>query len=75
MFMNKVFGIAISLALLAAGIVLVVFGINANNSFGSQVSRTFTGSPTDRATGFLVGGIACGVVGLVGLLWSGRSNS
>ncbi len=74
--MNKGFAIGISLALLAAGIVLVVFGVNANNSFGSEVSRAFTGSPTNKTTWLLVSGIACGVLGLAGLLWgAGRNNS
>ena len=61
--MNK----PISLALLVAGIVLTVIGINATNSFSSSVSRTFTGSPTDKALWMLIGGILMGVVGLVGL--------
>jgi capsule polysaccharide export protein KpsE/RkpR len=42
--MNKL----ISLAILAVGIVLVVFGVAATKSFGSDVSRFFTGSPTDK---------------------------
>jgi len=61
--MNK----SISIALLVAGVALTVIGINASNSFGSSVSRAFTGSPTDKAVWMLVGGIFMGVVGLVGL--------
>lgn len=61
--MNK----AISLALLAAGILLIAFGINASNSFSSEISRTFTGSPTDKAMWMLIGGVVAAVVGLVGL--------
>jgi hypothetical protein len=68
--MNKKF--AISLALLAVGIVLIVFGINANKSLSSEVSRTFTGSPTNKTTWLLIGGIACSVLGLVGLFWKGN---
>ena len=37
--MNKI----VSLALLVGGIVLIVIGINATNSFSSDVSRFFTG--------------------------------
>lgn len=62
--MNKI----ISLALLAGGIVLIVVGINATNSFGSDVSRFFTGSPTDKAVWMLIGGIVAAVVGLATLL-------
>ncbi|MGA2866772.1 MAG: DUF3185 family protein [Verrucomicrobiota bacterium] len=64
--MNKI----ISLALLAGGIVLIVIGINATNSFSSDVSRFFTGSPTDKAVWMLIGGIVAAVVGLATLLRS-----
>lgn len=62
--MNK----ALSIGLLVIGIVLVVFGINASNSFGSGVSRFFTGSPTDKTIWLLIGGILASVIGLIGLL-------
>lgn len=58
----------VSLALLAGGIVLLVFGINATESFGSDVSGFFTGSPTDKAVWMLIGGIIATLVGL-GLTW------
>ena len=54
----------ISLALLAGGIVLVVIGINATNSFSSDVARFFTGSPTDKAVWMLIGGSVATVAGL-----------
>ncbi len=60
--MNKI----ASLALLAGGVVLVVLGINAMNSFSSDVSRFFTGSPTDKAVWMLIGGIVAVLVGLFG---------
>jgi hypothetical protein len=59
---------AISLAILAAGIVLVVFGINASNSISSDISRVFTDAPTDKAIWMLVGGVIVTAIGLVGLL-------
>ena len=62
--MNKI----ISLALLVGGIVLIVVGINATNSFSSDVSRFFTGSPTDKAVWMLIGGIVAGLVGLFGVM-------
>lgn len=62
--MNK----AISLALLVGGLVLLIFGFNASESFGSDVSRFFTGSPTDKAVWMLVGGVVLIVTGLIGLL-------
>jgi hypothetical protein len=62
--MNK----PLSLALLAGGIVLIVFGVNASNSLGSDVSRFFTGSPTDKAMWLLIGGAVAAVAGVVGLM-------
>jgi hypothetical protein len=62
--MNKM----ISLALLVGGVVLIIVGINATNSFNSDVSRFFTGSPTDKAIWMLIGGIVAVVVGLGGTL-------
>ncbi|HEX3799881.1 MAG TPA: DUF3185 family protein [Verrucomicrobiae bacterium] len=62
--MNKI----ISLALLAGGIVLIIIGINSSNSFGSDVSRFFTGSPTNKAIWLLIGGVVAAVAGLIGTL-------
>lgn len=59
--MNK----GIALALLAVGIVLIIFGVNATESFGSEVSRFFTGTPTDKSMWLLLGGIAATVVGVI----------
>ncbi len=59
---------AVSLALLAGGILLIVFGIMASTSLTSDISRFFTGSPTDKAIWMLVGGVVASVVGAVGLL-------
>ena len=58
--MNKILG----MALLAAGIVLIVFGINASNSLGSDISRFFHGTPTDKSIWMLTGGIVTAIVGL-----------
>jgi H+/Cl- antiporter ClcA len=58
----------IFIALLIVGILLTIFGISEMESFGSDVSRFFTGTPTDRSMWLLIGGIVCGVVGLFGLL-------
>jgi hypothetical protein len=61
--MNK----TMSLALLAGGIVLLVFGYNAAQSTSSAFSRIFTGSPTNKAIWMIVGGTVACVVGLIGL--------
>ncbi len=64
--MNKI----ASVALLSGGVVLIIFGINATDSFGPDVSKLFTGSATDRAVWMLLGGAVATVVGLV---WTVRS--
>jgi Protein of unknown function (DUF3185) len=62
--MNKL----ISTVILAAGIVFVVIGVAATESFSSDVSRFFTGSPTDKAIWMMIGGIVAIIIGLGGLL-------
>jgi hypothetical protein len=66
--MNKI----VSIALLVGGVILMILGINATNSFSSDVSRFFTGSPTDKAVWMLIGGAVAAVVGLVLTLRSGK---
>lgn len=57
--MNK----AVGLALLVVGVILIVYGINGSHSIGSQVSQTFTGSPTNKTLGLLIGGVVAAIVG------------
>ncbi len=61
----------LSLALLAGGVVLIIFGISAADSFNSQVSEFFTGSPTDKAIWMLVIGIVLAIAGLGGTVFGG----
>jgi len=59
--MNNIVGLAI----FALGVVLLIFGFNEAHSFSSDVSRTFTGNPTNRSMWLIVGGAAAVIVGLV----------
>jgi hypothetical protein len=68
--MNK----ALFIALFVGGVILAGFGINATNSFGSDVSRFFTGSPTDKAIWMLVGGVVMGIAGLAGLVLTAKKT-
>lgn len=61
--MNK----GMSVALLVAGVILLVFGLNAYHSASSDVSRFFTGAPTDKALWLLIGGVVAGITGFLGL--------
>jgi multisubunit Na+/H+ antiporter MnhB subunit len=65
--MNNITGLAI----LALGVVLLIFGFNESHSFTSDVSRTFTGNPTDRSMWLIIGG-AVAVVAGIGVAVAGR---
>ena len=59
---------ALYLSLLAVGILLLGFGLNAHESFTSEVSELLTGSPSDKAIWMLVCGVVAAVIGAIGLL-------
>lgn len=65
----------ISIALLAVGVLLSVWGINASDSFGSDVSRFFSGSPTDKTIWLLIGGVFMSIAGLFGLFRGSVSSN
>ena len=68
--MNK----SISLALLIGGIILIIYGVSANDSTASGVSRFFTGNPTDKTMWLLIGGAIASVVGGIGLLGGSKTS-
>jgi hypothetical protein len=68
--MNK----GISVALLVIGILSIIWGISVSESFSSDVSRLFTGSPTDKAVWLLIGGVVVALVGLFGFLRGTKAN-
>jgi hypothetical protein len=59
--MNRI----LAVVLLAVGVSLLVYGVQASQSFSSDLSRFFTGSPTDRTIWLMVGGLAASIAGLV----------
>ena len=65
---------AISIAPIVGGIVLLYFGGQAFNSVSSEVSRVFTGSPTNKAIMLIVGGVIATIAGLTGMAVSGRKR-
>jgi hypothetical protein len=67
--MNK----PISLALLVGGIILIIYGIAANDSTASGFSRFFTGNPTDKTMWLLIGGAVAAVAGFFGMLRDSKS--
>jgi hypothetical protein len=66
--MNRVAAIL----LIVVGGCLLVYGLQASQSFSSDVSRLFTGSPTDRAIWLCVGGAAALVAGIALFLRGGK---
>ena len=68
--MNKI----ISLVLIVAGAALIIYGINATNSIGSDFSRFFTGSPTNKSIWLLIVGFVLAAVGAGGLLTGSKST-
>jgi hypothetical protein len=69
--MNK----AIGAACLAVGVILLIFGLNAGDSFASELKETFTGNPTNRAMWLTLGGVALLVIGLVSVVRGGRAST
>jgi len=67
--MNK----PIALALLVVGLILIIYGISANDSTASGFSRYFTGNPTDKTMWLLIGGAVATAVGAFGLLRGSKS--
>ena len=68
--MNK----GMSAAFLVVGILLIIWGVSATESFSSDVSRFFTGSPTNKAVWLLVTGIVAAIVGLFSLARGPKGN-
>lgn len=65
--MNKIIGVL----LVAGGVILLITGINASDSLGSEFKEFFTGSPTNEAVWMMIGGGAAAIVGLA-LVLRGR---
>jgi len=65
---------AILIAVLAGGILLLIFGIAAYDSTSSDLSRFFTGSATDKSIWMLATGVAAIVFGILGLSRESKRN-
>ncbi|OWJ57764.1 DUF3185 family protein [Paraburkholderia caledonica] len=65
---------AISIALIVGGILLLYFGGQAFNSVSSDLSRVFTGSPSNKAIMLIVGGVVATLAGITGIALSGRKR-
>jgi hypothetical protein len=54
----------LGLVLLAVGVALLLFGVNATDSVADTLKEGFTGKYTDKTMWFIIGGIAAAVAGL-----------
>jgi hypothetical protein len=58
--MQKVVGVVS----LVAGVLLLVWAYNISHSLSSQLQQAVTGSPSNRATYFFIGGAVLSIFGL-----------
>jgi len=58
---------AISIALIVGSVVLLYFGGQSFHSLSNDVSRFFTGSPTNKTIWLIAGGMVAMLAGLIGL--------
>ncbi|PTX91711.1 DUF3185 family protein [Opitutus sp. ER46] len=65
----------LSIALLVIGCALIIYGVSASTSFSSDVSRFFTGNPTDRSIWLLIGGVVAAIVGIGGMIRGGTPHN
>ncbi len=65
----------VGIAVVVIGVILLVMGIRAFDSFNSQVSKFFTGSPTDRAVWLTIGGIVAIGLGAGAAMLPSRSTA
>ena len=66
---------AVCLVLLVAGIILLIYGINAHDSLASSAKQAVTGTPTDRSIWLIVLGVAGIIVGGLGTMFRRRGPS
>jgi len=62
------------LVLLIGGVGFMIGGIDAANSFNSDVPRFFTGSPPDKAVWMFIGGSVATTAGLT-VGWRSRNRA
>lgn len=60
----------LGIILLVVGVILMIFGFNASQSLGDQVTETVTGRFTDETMWYIIGGAVAIVVG--GFMTLGR---
>lgn len=62
------------IVILVLGVVLLLFGMNAADSFGEQLREGLTGQFSDTTTLYIIGGILAIVVGCLLAAFAGRPH-
>ena len=57
-----------SLVLLIVGVILLIWGVRASDSYDAGFARMFSGTPSAKAVFLLITGLAATVIGLAGAL-------
>lgn len=65
----------VALILIAVGVTLFLFGLNATDSLSDRFSNFFTGQFTEHTVWLLVLGLAAGVAGVLMLITSSRRRA
>jgi hypothetical protein len=58
-----------SIAFLVVGVILLVYGLNASDSFGSSINRAVNGAPSDKAIWLIAGGVLGIISGAFGIFF------
>jgi uncharacterized membrane protein len=69
--MNRI----LSFVILAVGIILLIYGINAHGSIVSSAKEAVTGTPTDKSLWLIIVGVIATIVGGYGSFFGGRSSN
>jgi len=65
----------VGIVLLVVGVIVLIVGMNASHSVADQVSNTFTGRFTRETAGYIIGGGAAALLGLLMMLLGLRGKS
>jgi uncharacterized protein DUF3185 len=67
---------ALGIAILAIGVILLIYGISASDSVSSSFSRFFTGKPTDNTVWLIIGAtVALILGGFMSVGFAGRKSA
>jgi protein-S-isoprenylcysteine O-methyltransferase Ste14 len=65
---------AIGLAVVVVGIIVLICGIHASETIGSQAKEAVRGTPSDKSIWMIVSGAVVAILGLATLTRSGRTR-